>query len=462
MTQGDDGYTGTNFQRPEFQRLLEDIQCGKIDTVVTKDLSRLGRDQIGTLYYIQVYFPAKGVRYIAANEGMDTQTKEGQGIAVPFLAAANDFYAADISRKVRSALQTRRQNGLFIGAAAPLGYEKDSAQKGHLIPDAQTAWIVREVFQTYLSLGSVSGVARRLTEDAVPTPSECKPTGCQQKRFPGVWSDTMVRRILGNPTYAGHLTQGRTEKVAHKIKRRQGLPREQWTIAANTHEGLVDQTVFDRVQELLQIRSYLPAAGEGHVLTGRAFCADCGAPMTYVRESGTRIYMVCQSARKSGSLKLCTPHRVREDAVLTCIGEQLKKQAKGVDFAQLLETARAACKRAGGSPQNEVLARRMERCRRVSKQLYDDRASGLLTGQEFEELFFANRAARADLERRLAQQEKKARRQTTWETQEAEVKQLMVFEALDRTMISQLVEKILIEEHKGMQIWFRFAGREQE
>ena len=149
----DDGYTGTNFQRPDFQRMIEDIEQKKIDTVLTKDLSRLGRDQIGTLYYLQVYFPSKGVRYIAVSEGIDTSLGGGS-ITTPFLAAANDFYTADISRKVRAALDIRKQNGLFIGAAAPLGYQKDPESKGHLLPDLQTAWIVRKIFQDYLCHGN--------------------------------------------------------------------------------------------------------------------------------------------------------------------------------------------------------------------------------------------------------------------------------------------------------------------
>ncbi len=154
--------------------------------MITKDLSRLGRDQINTMYYYQIYFPQKQVRYIAVNEGIDTGAKNNNDMALPFMAAANDFYAADISRKVRTALDTRKNNGYFIGSQAPFGYQKDPQQKGRLIPDPETAGIVQLVFQTYLSCGGVIGTAKSLTERGVPTPSECKQTAPTQIRFAGV------------------------------------------------------------------------------------------------------------------------------------------------------------------------------------------------------------------------------------------------------------------------------------
>lgn len=315
----DDGWSGTTFQRPAFQRLLADIEARRIDTVVTKDLSRLGRDQIGTLYYYQVYFPTHGVRYIAVNEGVDTASGLGNSLALPFLAAANDFYTADISRKVRTALDTRRREGLFIGSAPPLGYQKDPAQKGHLLPDPTAAWVAVRVFQTYLALESVLGTAKALTRDGVPTPAACR-SGAGG----GVWSDTMVRRILTNPTYAGHLTQRRTEKLGYKVNRRRTLSAEEWVTIPNTHAPLVSQADFDQAQRLLRTHSYTPAAGARRLLTGLVFCACCGAPMACVRTAGGAV-LVCSRYRRSGRLGLCTPHRVREAAVLQALTDQLRR-----------------------------------------------------------------------------------------------------------------------------------------
>lgn len=459
----DDGYTGTNFERPGFKQLLADIEGKKINTVITKDLSRLGRDQIGTLYYYQIYFPSQGVRYIAVNEGVDTGGRGGNDIALPFLAAANDFYTADISRKVRTALETRRQSGQFIGARAPLGYGKDPACRGHLIPEPETAEIVREIFRDYLQHGSVHGTALRLSEGGVPPPSAWQ-KGQVKTRFPGLWSDTMVRRILTNPTYAGHLTQGRTRKVGYKVSRRRTIPREEWLVIPDTHEALVTQTDFDRVQELLKTRSYTPrtGTGEGHLLTGLAFCADCGSPMTYMLEGGKRSYMVCQGYRRSGRLRLCTPHSAREDFVIESIRRELQTLAGDVDDVEM----GALPPRGGGqrrrARQRAALEKQWEGCSLVAESLYEDRATGLITPEEFAALFARNREKKADVERRLAICRLDGDEGVDEGAWQERLQALLGFETLERTTLVALVERVLIHENKEVELWFRFQNPSSE
>lgn len=454
----DDGYTGTNFQRPDFQRMIEDIEQKKIDTVLTKDLSRLGRDQIGTLYYLQVYFPSKGVRYIAVSEGIDTALGGGS-ITTPFLAAANDFYTADISRKVRAALDIRKQNGLFIGAAAPLGYQKDPESKGHLLPDLQTAWIVRRIFRDYLCHGSVAGAAKRMTESGVPTPAVCKGKGGGGARFAGVWSDTTVRRILTNPTYAGHLTQNRRRKIGYKVNSSRLLPEKEWITVPNTHEPLVNQADFDRVQELLRIHSYRSGRGEEHLLTGLAYCADCGAPMTYVRESPGRTYMVCQGYRKGGRLKLCTSHSVREDLVLESLCQQLRLLVQPIKEEELGWPGPRDAEQARLARRGKLLERQIEECRQVSASLYRDKATGVLEEDEFVELFTENRGRRACLERQRENCCQRSESETEEEWRQR-VRQILRFESLERGVLTELVEKVLIHEDKEIEVQFRFCKPE--
>lgn len=453
----DDGFTGTNFDRPDFQRLLKDIEAKKINTVLTKDLSRLGRDQIGTLYYLQVYFPAKRVRYIAVNEGIDTAGDSGMGgIATPFLAAANDFYTADISRKVRTALNTRKQAGLFIGSSPPLGYLKDPNQKGHLIPDPETAWVVRRIFREFLLSGSVIGVAKGLTEEKVPTPSGQKQLRPGQTRFPGTWSTTMVRRILTNPTYAGHLTQNRRRKVSYKARQYENLPRDQWVVVKNTHEPLVTQEEFDQAQELLKTRSYSSKRGQPHLLTGLVFCADCGSPMTYVRNGPTRTYMVCQGYRAGGRLHLCTAHLMREDKVIESIRQQLRELARQLDADTLEETTRPDRGQAQTEQWKRKLEQQYENCKRIGSSLYRDKVAGTLTEAEFQELFEENRDERKRLEEQLercnSQMEHEAD-QSEWKEQ---VRKFLSFDELDRGTLTALMEKILVYEDKTLEIIFRF------
>lgn len=454
----DDGYTGTNFNRPGFQRLLDDIENSRIDTVITKDLSRLGRDQIGTAYYYQMYFPKHQVRYIAVTEGFDTAETGATNTLFPFLTAANDFYTADISQKVRTALTSRKRDGKFIGSSAPLGYQKDPLEAGHLIADPEGAKIIQFIFQKYLSCGSVAGVAKQLTEQGVPTPSQFKKSTQSQKRFPGAWNDTMVRRILTNPTYAGHLTQNRREKVNYKLKQRINLPREQWIVCPNTHEPVVSQAEFDQVQEMLEVRSYRgKKVREGHLLTGLAYCAGCGSPMTYVQDSPTRTYMVCQGYRKGGRLHLCTSHCIREDQVLEAIRTQLRQLAQALDWQALQEAVERETPSAPPERQIQRAQNSLERLNRIMEQLYSDRADGLLEESEFKTLFTQNRRERERCEEELkycqAMEEGQAAQRNTAEM----IRQTVSFETIDRSMMVSLLERVLVHENKTVELIFRFC-----
>ena len=432
----DDGYTGTNFDRPGFLRLLADVEAGRINTVLTKDLSRLGRDQIGTMYYYQIYFPQRRVRYIAVSEGIDTGVGGSGELILPFLAAANDFYTADISRKVRTALEVRKRSGRFIGAQPPMGYRKDPETPGRLIPDPETGPVIGLLFRTFLSCGSVSGTARALTAGGIPTPSQYKKG--PQSRFPGLWSGTMVRRVLTNPTYAGHLTQNRARKVGYKVEKRVTLPREDWIVVPNTHQPLVSQQVFDRAQELLAVRSYAPQTGSGHLLTGLAFCGGCGSPMTYVRGRGGSCYMVCQGSRRGGCP---SSHCMREDAVIETIRRRLAELAAGI--SRQAEPPQ-------GQSRGEGESRAINRWTEAAGLLYRDRAAGLLTEEEFRALLGAARRAReaAEFCRHQASVAREAARQAE------------ALERLDRDTLTALVERVVVHQDKNLEVVFRFRRPE--
>ena len=434
----DDGYTGTSFNRPGFRQLLADVEAGKINTVLTKDLSRLGRDQIGTMYYYQIYFPQRRVRYIAVSEGIDTGTAGSGELILPFLAAANDFYTADISRKVRTALEVRKKSGRFIGAQPPMGYRKDPEAPGHLIPDPETGPVIGLLFRTFLSCGSVSGTARAMTQGGIPTPSQYKKG--PQGRFPGLWSGTMVRRILTNPTYAGHLTQNRARKVGYKVEKRVTLPREAWIVVPNTHQPLVSQQVFDRTQALLAVRSYAPKAGSGHLLTGLAFCADCGSPMTYVSSRGGTCYMVCQGNRRGGC---ASSHCVREDAVLESIRRQLA--ALAADTGAQAEPPEESV------PSSEEKMKAMTRWADTAGRLYRDREAGLLTEEEF--------CALLDQTRRTREAAERYRTQTSAAHEAA--RQAETLERLDRDTLTALVERVVVHREKTLEVFFRFRRPEE-
>ncbi len=453
----DDGCSGLTFDRPQFARMLKDIEAGRIDTVVTKDLSRLGRDQIYTAYYYQIYFPQKGVRYIAVSEGFDTAGTGGAGALFPFLTAANDFYTADVSRKVRSALTARKKEGKFIGAKAPFGYEKDPELRGHLVVNQETAPVIRHIFGRYLELGSVTGLARELTEQGTPPPSQYRGDGTGQAHGSGSWSGTMVRRILSNPTYAGHLTQNRRVKVNYKLSKRSNLPENQWITVPNTHEPIVEQALFDQAQVLLKLHSYRgERGGNNNLLTGLAFCADCGSPMTYVRESPTRTYLVCQGYRKGGRLKRCASHRVREDRVMEGIRAQLTEISQSVDWVRLDEAAGVEKKADSHRRRQAQTEQKLEQQKELMARLYRDRAAGSLTEAEFSDLFQRARNRRDQLERQLCQMAVLEETERE-ETAEAHIRRMLSDPALDRGLLASLIQQVRIHQDKTVELVFRFS-----
>ena len=230
----DDGYSGLYFDRPAF---IEMLQTPNLDTVITKDLSRLGRDYIKTGYYIENYFPTHGIRYIALNDNIDTFY--GQDEMLGFRTVMNDMYARDISKKVRTALLTKKQTGKFIGSKAPYGYSK---REGILIVNKEQAGIVREIYRQFLFGESMSGIAKNLTRWYVSSPGGT------------VWNDVTIRRILTNPTYAGHLTQNRSARLSYKLKKRKLLSETEWITVNNTHKAIVSEKAFVAVKNKLTSR----------------------------------------------------------------------------------------------------------------------------------------------------------------------------------------------------------------
>lgn len=321
----DDGWSGTNFDRPGFLRMLSDIESGRINCIITKDLSRLGRDYIMTGHYLERYFPQHNVRYIAVNDGIDTYNENTVSDMTPFKAVFNDMYAKDISKKVRTALNVKKKNGIFIGSSPPYGYNKDPADKGRLIIDPETAVIVKQIFSMYLSGYAKSMIAEKLSLDHIPTPSVNRNSKSDQKKNKCAWNPVTVNRILTNPTYIGNLTQNRSVKINYKLQKKKELPPEQWIIAENTHEPIISKEIFRDVQELINKRKRIKTYQTTHLLSGILKCGGCGGKMTF-SHSGERIYAIC-SAWKNDHSK-CTPHRIREDRLEKAVTDQLRTHAK--------------------------------------------------------------------------------------------------------------------------------------
>ncbi|MCI8934839.1 MAG: recombinase family protein [Clostridiaceae bacterium] len=309
----DDGYSGTNFQRPAFLRLLADIEAGLIDVVITKDLSRLGRDYIMTGHYLERYFPEKGVRYIALGDNIDTL--RGQDDMTPFRAVVNDLYARDISRKVRASLDAKKRAGQFIGARPPYGYRRSPEDRGRLEEEPEKARQVRQIFRMAAEGLSPGQIARRM--DAAGTPPPSGKAVC--------WSGAMVRRILTCPTYRGDLTQNRSRKISYKVEKSLPLPPEQWTVAPGACPPLVTLEQFQAAQQGLK-----PARRSKNPLSGLVFCGLCGGRMTFASD-GSRRYLLCGGRRRKNG---CQNPAWREEQVRQAILQQLAQDLSQADPAQ--------------------------------------------------------------------------------------------------------------------------------
>ena len=451
----DDGYSGLSFDRPDFKRMIKMIEDKRINTVVTKDLSRLGRDYIEVGKYIDKYFPAHGIRYIAVNDGIDTAAQSDD--MTPFRAVFNDMYAKDISKKVRTALTTKKVGGKFIGSKPPYGYKKDPNDKNHLVIDEETAVYVRRIYRDFLAGETILGIAHRLSMDGVPTPSQQKNlTAFKQAK---VWNDTSIRRILTNPTYAGHLAQNMTRKVSYKVDKKVRLPREEWIIIRDTHEPIVSQEDFDAAADILSKRSYnkRKRAGEPHLLSGLVFCRDCGGGMSFVRESETRTYLVCSRWRKNARLGVCTSHSIRESYVESIVKDKLKELASAINTSEILTEADAFFNSENNNAKlTESLMKKIEACKSTALSLYKDKACGTISAEEYAEMSDGIKAERAVYERQLEELHREKERGGSARDMCGLLKSIVGFENIDRNTLLMLVDKIYIGQDKEIEIHFKF------
>ena len=396
----DDGYSGSNFERPGFQMMLEDIKRGKVDCVVVKDLSRFGREYIDSGKYIERLFPALGVRFIAVNDHIDSREESGRDdIVVPFKNLMNDAYCRDISIKIRSHLEVKRKNGEYTGAFTPYGYKKDENDRNRLVPDLYAAGVVRGIFRMKLSGMSQSAIAESLNRQGVLSPMEYKHSlGIHiQDNFKtheqAEWSSMSVRRILENEVYVGTLVQGRHSTPNHKIKKIVDKPKEEWVRIEDSHEPVISKREFSIVQRLLGMDTRTsPNEDEVYVLAGLAVCADCGAPMVKRNvPAGGKVYSyyICS---KNAATKECGAHRIPKEKLEGLVFEVLKTHIANVlDIGRILEYIDTVpfqeLEIRELERQKEAKEQEVQRCRKLRDMLYEDLKDGIVSKEDYTELY---------------------------------------------------------------------------
>ena len=308
----DDGFSGLNFNRPAFSRLMHDINAGLIDLVITKDLSRLGRDYIQTGYLTEIYFNQKQVRYIAVNDGIDT-LRDNNDIA-PFKNILNDMYAKDLSRKIKTAKRQRAHKGYFVSSQTPYGYKVDSLNPNHLVIDEEAVAVVRKVFDLAEKGYTYSYISRVLTKEQIPTPGAHKLRNGDarfmhcvlQRQSEYAWVPEVVRSMVRNPIYTGSMVNHKTEVINYKTKQRVPVPRDEYIIVPNMHEPIISQEFFDKVQEVIKGHTRASNHQFENVFKGHIFCAECRSPLLLIAKKNRNGSIIKPSF-------ICDNHRLNPD-----------------------------------------------------------------------------------------------------------------------------------------------------
>lgn len=393
----DDGYSGANFERPEFERMMVDIRAGKVNCVLVKDLSRFGRDYIEAGRLIQKTFPAFHVRFIAVTDNFDSYTADfnTRSLILPVKNFMNDSYCRDISMKVKSHQKTKREQGKFIGAFAVYGYQKSREDKNKLCPDNYAAEVVRKIFAWKQEGMSTLAIAQRLNGLGILSPMEYKKSLGERfstgfcTNITAKWSAVAVKRILTNEIYTGVMVQGKHEKVNYKVNKTVIKPKEEWVRVEGTHKAIISPEDFAIVQKLLQVDTRAKAGAEcAHLFSGLLFCGDCKEPM--IRrvnryKDGSKVYFICPTRNRGQG---CTRHSILEETLKAVVFQVLQVYVSvfldtgsqreyikemQVDFEEVSKFDK----------EMERLRKEQENYMDLMAGLYGDLKTGLLTEEDF-------------------------------------------------------------------------------
>lgn len=463
----DDGFTGTNFNRPDFIRLKNDIEQGKIDLVITKDLSRLGRDYIDVGYYTEKYFPSKKVRYIAVNDGVDTFSRTSNNDIGPFLSVVNDMYAKDISKKVRTVKRTKAEKGEFIGAFAPYGYKKHPNDITKLIIDEEPAEVVKYIFNEYANGNGLAYIAHRLNERKVDCPSVYKQKNSKYycKVTANLWGHNTIKKILTNRVYTGDLIQHKGEMVSYKVKKYRLLPKSEYLIKENAHEAIIDEQTFELVQDIIKRKAHNIRRQENteHLLAGLLYCPLCHNKYTFQVQSGLKDDMVaiCSMYNRYGK-DYCTRRAIRESNLNKYVLEDLRKNlTEKIDKEKLINSIDKSSINAEKKKLEKKITENKKRINEINKILktaYEDRVNGIIDTKEF--LTYSESYKKEQEELIQKTENLNLKLQDYENTKEKElikyIKEIVSFENIDRNIILNLIDSIEITDKENIKINYKF------
>ena len=486
----DDGYTGTNFNRPGVQRLIEDAKAKRINLILVKDLSRFGRNYIEIGQYTDYLFPSIGCRFVALNNGVDTESNNGSTDVMCFLNLFNEFYSRDTSKKVKAVKRACAENGKFMGTYPAYGYKRDPEDKHHLVIDEDTAPIVRRIFSMRATGMGFTGIAAQLNEEGIPSPGMLyyqRRGKADPRRVNHKWAGETVKHLIRNEVYIGNMVQGKTGTVSYKNKKLISKPEDEWIRVEGTHEPIISQEIWDTVQSIDQKRVRKNAASDGirSVFTGIVYCAECGFKMrnhtekfTYKDGSpGRYSSFICGNYARSGK-SACTIHTIYENVLEQIVLEDIREKARFAahDPEMLaqhilrLKDKEAQSHRTSCEQELKAVKTRLDELERLMQSLYEDKYSGTVPQSVFQTLMRKYETERAKKAAALPELELKLKahmenRQDAGRWTEI-IRQYTEITKLDESMLFALVDRIEVGEAqkvrgvrvRDVKVYYRYVG----
>ena len=398
----DDGYSGTNFERPSFKKMITDIENGKINCVITKDLSRLGRNYLQSGAYIEMYFPQKNIRYIAITDGIDT-LNSNQNEIMPFKNILNEMYAKDTSKKVKSAIQSRMREGTYIGSKAPFGYLKDPDNKRRLIIDEKTKPIIELIYKLCLEGKGTQLISQELMKRKIPRPSAFVENAeklyglTEENKYQ--WSHRMVLNVLRDPVYCGNMARNKRPTLSFKNSKRMYIPKSDYIYAKDTHEGIVSEEIWEQVQTMIDKRKCNNKKGlyYDNIFQGLVRCPKCGYALTPKTDYRLKkkelidfVHFSCSTYKKYG-VNACSSHRIEARDLYNIVLEDIQYHGNMAlsakeDFVEkIIEKIEVEKIDEGKELSNklELKKNQLAELDRSYEQLYEDRLEGNITERNF-------------------------------------------------------------------------------
>lgn len=450
----DQGFTGTNFNRPDFQRMVRDIENGKINMVVTKDLSRLGRDYIETGEYIEKWFPENNVRYVSVTDGIDTfESSNGNNDIAPFKSILNDMYSKDLSKKIRTALHTMQKQGKWVGGKTPLGYIKDSNDKNKLIIYEPEAQIVRTIFNMASNGNQVGTIRDYLNSNNIPTGNKSR---YNKDTF---WENKTVKNILRNEVYIGTTVQNKRSRISYKNRKIRANPEEKWITVENTHKPIIDKKIFDTVQKMVIVQNYNRNEKKNmFLLDGLLFCYECKHKIGVRRKKNGNYYMICNNYRRNSKLGLCTSHGFSYSDLEETVIKHIKQLFKDIDNEKILLNVK---KSMTGYDYGKILQKIENEIKLINNnidQMYVDKLNNKISEEMYERLFskLKNEIKQKENENIEIKRQKEESKQNDNEKIKSVIQEFLSLNKPTPEIMKVIINKIEIHQDKKVDLYFNF------